>query len=160
MNILKHTLALCSAQLLTLHVFAMGSLAQTATPLPPPNSVGTCVNIVSINRIPGAGVLYKPSNVHGGRGPSFLVQNVKERTNKQVIEVRDARCQPIGTFGLFRTDQPYGSRYYSRSGGSGFDDDQLLGLAKRVGSSNILIEGVGKWILVKNPKNREGSVRK
>lgn len=122
------------------------------------NNIGTCTNIISISRL--SGVLYKPSNLHGGRGPSFLVQNAAERTNKQLIEIRDARCQLIGTFGLFRTDQPYGSRYYSRSGGSGFDDAQLLSLLKRVGSSNFLVEGVGKWILVKNPTLREGSVRK
>ncbi len=122
------------------------------------NNVGTCTNIISISRL--SGVLYKPSNLHGGRGPSFLVQNASERTNKQLIEIRDARCQLVGTFGLFRTDQPYGSRYYSRSGGSGFDDGQLLSLLKRVGSSNFLVEGVGKWILVKNPTLREGSVRK
>lgn len=119
-----------------------------------------CNNIVPITALPGAGVLYKPENIHGGRGPSFLVQNVAERTNKQTIEVRNARCELIGTFGLFRTDQPYGSRYYSRSGGTGFSDAQLLALANGVGSNAILVEGVNKWILVKNPLNREGSVRK
>lgn len=106
-------------------------------------------------------VLYKPSNLHGGRGPSFLVQNVSERTNKQVLEIRNARCEVIATIGLFRTDQPYGSRYYMRSGGTGQDADQLLALANQVGSDNILIEGVnGKWIRIKNPNLREGSVRK
>lgn len=116
--------------------------------------------VIPINSLIGNGVLYKPSNLHGGRGPSFLVQNVAERTNKQVIEVRDAACNLIGTLGLFATDQPYGSRYYSKSGGSGFEDDQLYALARQVGSSNILIEGVNKWIRVKDPRAREGSVRK
>jgi hypothetical protein len=106
-------------------------------------------------------VLYKPSNLHGGRGPSFLVQNVAERTNKQVLEIRNARCEVIATIGLFRTDQPYGSRYYMRSGGSGQDADELLRLASLVGSTNILIEGVnGKWIRIKNPNEREGTIRK
>lgn len=117
--------------------------------------------VVPINEVPGAGVLYKPANLHGGRGPSFLVQNVSQRTNKQVLEIRNARCEPIATIGLFRTDQPYGSRYYMKSGGSGQEDSQLLALANLVGSNTILIEGVnGTWIRVKNPTLREGSVRK
>lgn len=116
--------------------------------------------VVPINSISGGGVLYKPSNLHGGRGPSFLVQNVAERTGKPRIEIRNARCEVIGTLGLFATDQPYGARYYSKSGGSGLEDDQLLALARQVGSSNILIEGVNKWIRVKNPTQRDGSVRK
>ena len=117
---------------------------------------GKVVPIMSLSE-----VLYKPSNLHGGRGPSFLVQNVAERTNKQVLEIRNARCEVIATIGLFRTDQPYGSRYYMRSGGSGQDGDELLRIASLVGSTNILIEGVnGKWIRIKNPTEREGTIRK
>lgn len=117
---------------------------------------GKVVPIMSLSE-----VLYKPSNLHGGRGPSFLVQNVSQRTNKQVLEIRNARCEVIATIGLFRTDEPYGSRYYMRSGGSGQDADGLLALASQVGSTNILIEGVnGTWIRIKNPENREGTIRK
>jgi len=117
---------------------------------------GKVVPIMSLTE-----VLYKPSNLHGGRGPSFLVQNVGERTNKQTLEIRNARCEVIATIGLFRTDQPYGSRYYMRSGGTGQDADELLRLAQLVGSTNILIEGVnGKWIRIRNPNDREGTIRK
>ncbi len=116
-------------------------------------------NIVPITAF--GGVLYKPENIHGGRGPSFLVQDVSERTHKPVLEIRNARCEVIATIGLFRTDQPYGSRYYMRSGGTGQDSNQLQALASQVGSSNILIEGInGKWIRVKNPNGREGNIRK
>ena len=117
--------------------------------------------IVPINSIPGNAVLYKPSNLHGGRGPSFLVQNVAQRTLKQTLEIRNARCEPIATLGLFRTDFPYGSRYYSKSGGTGQEDAELLRLARLAGSNNILVEGVnGTWIRVRNPVEREGSVNK
>lgn len=117
--------------------------------------------VVPIGAIQDGGVLYKPENIHGGRGPSFLVQNVGQRTNKQSIEIRDANCQPIATFGLFRTDSPYGSRYYMRTGGTGQSDSELRALALRVGSTDILVEGVnGTWIRVRDPLNREGSVRK
>ncbi|MCC6953588.1 MAG: hypothetical protein IT290_05680 [Deltaproteobacteria bacterium] len=119
-----------------------------------------CPNIVPINEIPGGGVLYKSSNLHGGRGPTFIVQNVAERTNKKVIEIRNARCEPIATIGLFATDQPYGSRYYMRTGGTGQDSDELFRLAMLVGSPNILVEGVNKWIRVRNPNERDGMVHK
>lgn len=116
--------------------------------------------VVPINSIAGGGVLYKSSNLHGGRGPTFLVQNAGERTGKQVIEIRNARCEWIGSFGLYATDQPYGARYYTRSGGSAIDSNGLLAEASKVGSNNILVEGKDKWIRVKNPQNRDGSVRK
>ena len=117
---------------------------------------GRVVSIESLGR-----VLYKPSNLHGGRGPSFLVQNEAERTNKKVLKIRNARCEPIASIGLYATDQPFGSRYYMRSGGSGEDADALYALATKVGSPNILIEGVGgKWIRIQDPRLREGAVQK
>ncbi len=148
---------------------ALFSAASTAQAQAPSNKdvmdagkVGAvCETIVPINSLQNGGVLYKPENVHGGRGPSFLVQNVAERTNKQQIEVRNARCELVAYFGLFRTDQPYGSRYYMRSGGSGYSKDEMVSILSQVGSTNFLVEGTnGKWIRVKNPLNREGSVRK
>ncbi len=147
-------------------IFSIAALAVLLLPGVSHSQVGpgspgwVCDNIVPIDSIPGGGVLYKSENIHGGRGPTFLVQNVSERTNKQVIEVRNARCELIGTFGLFRTDQPYGSRYYSRTGGTGFSDTDILNIARQAGSDAILVEGLGKWVRVRNPLNREGSVRK
>lgn len=115
--------------------------------------------VVPIDSIENKGVLYKAENVHGGRGPTFLVKNAAERTGKQVIEIRDARCQVIGSFGMFVPDGMYGARYYTRTGGSGIDNQGLLEAASKVGSTNILVEGTnGKWIRVKNPMNREGSL--
>lgn len=116
--------------------------------------------IIPINEIPGGEVLYKSENIHGGRGPTFLVQNVNERTGKQVIEIRNARCEPIGSFGLYATDHPYGARYYTGTGGSGASSEDLLAAATAVGSTNILVEGKGYWVRVKTPLEREGSVTK
>ena len=139
-------------------IFSAPSFAQEAV-----NNTDTICKgkIIPIGELPGAGVLYKPANLHGGRGPSFLVQNTSQRTNKKVLEIRNARCEVIATIGLYATDQPYGSRYYMRSGGSGQEDTELLALANQVGSNSILIEGVnGTWVRIKNPTQREGSVRK
>jgi len=105
------------------------------------------------------GVLYKSENVHGGRGPTWLVKNVAERTHKKVIEIRNARCEVIGSFGMFAEDGMYGDRYYTRTGGSGIDAEGLVREGTKVGSYNILVEGVnGKWIRVKDPRNREGAL--
>jgi|GEM_PF-5633860 len=143
-----------------------GVFPAATTPVDPvdpvdPTPGGQCSNVVSIGQIPGGGVLYKPSNLHGGRGPSFLVQNVRQRTHKSVLQIRNVNCELIAKIGLYATDQPYGSRYYMRSGGTGQDAGELRRLANRAGSNNILIEGVnGTWIRVQNPENREGSVSK
>lgn len=117
----------------------------------------TCDSVVSIMNLKG--VLYKPVNKHGARGPTFLVQNPIERTGKRRLQIRDVQCRRISSFGLFNTDFPFGARYYQRSGGSRHTPKQLLSLAKKAGSTAILVEGVGgKWILVKNPRKREGII--
>lgn len=116
-----------------------------------------CSVVVSINSV--SGVLYKPTNPHGARGPTFLVQNPRERTNKRSIQVRDVSCKIIARFGLYRTDWPYGSRYYQRvSGGSYLDARSLLRLARKAGSSAILVESRAKWLKINNPLLRQGSV--
>ena len=121
-----------------------------------PASNSGCRNVVSISSL--TNVLYKPVNEHGGRGPSLLVQNSGERTGKSKVEIRDANCKAIASLGLYATDQPYGARYYSRSGGSGHSAEQLLSLARRAGQSYILIEGRNKWIKINNPTQRQGDV--
>lgn len=160
----------CTLLFLLLVVFAHKSVAD---PLVDQSSIlksswaesvcaGKVVSIDALNTNVGVtgGVLYKAENVHGSRGPTFLVQNPTERTGKQVIEIRNARCEPIATLGLFATDQPYGARYYSLTGGSGHDAESLYNLGSLVGSTNILVEGLNKWILVHNPFERDGDIRK
>ena len=121
------------------------------------SSSGECANVVSVGRL--GGVLYKPVNLHGGRGPTLIVKNTSQRTYKSRLQIRNMKCQQIATIGLFTTDKIYGSRYYMKSGGTGQTAGQLLELAKRAGSNSILIEGVrGSWIKIANPLNREGGL--
>ena len=122
----------------------------------PSVSAGACTNIVSISALKG--VLYKPINEHGGRGPTLIVKNTGERTGKKRIEIRDINCKPIGALGLFATDTQYGARYYSKSGGSGHTHTQLHALALKAGSTNVLIEGKGKWIKINDPEDRQGAL--
>lgn len=131
-------------------------LLLVVTPSYSQTSTTICSTVVSINSLDG--VLYKPENLHGARGPTFLVQNPAERTNKKRLQVRDTNCKLISTFGLFRTDFPYGARYYQKSGGSNHNARKLRQLAKKSGTGGILIEGLKKWILVKDPTKREGVI--
>jgi hypothetical protein len=140
--------ALCLIVLRLIMAEPSSAFAQSAT---------DCSNQVSIMDL--RGVLYKPVNEHGGRGPSFLVQNPIERTGKKRLEIRDVNCKLISRFGLYATDFPFGARYYEKSGGGKHDAKALLKLAKKAGSRSILVQGVdGKWIVVRDPTRREGKI--
>lgn len=116
-----------------------------------------CSKRISIDSI--IGVLYKSENLHGARGPTWLVQNPHYRTNKRKIQIRDIKCNLISSFGLYATDFPYGARYYQKSGGSKHSAKQLKSLARRAGSSAILVEGTkGTWIVVNDPTKRQGTI--
>ena len=117
---------------------------------------GECANAVSISSLNS--VLYKPINEHGGRGPTLIVKNPAERTGKNRLEIRDINCKPIAALGLQAVDGQYGARYYSKSGGSGHIHTQLRDMALQAGSTEILIEGKGKWIKINNPVNRQGAL--
>ncbi len=119
-------------------------------------SVGRCGLTLSIDKV--SWVLYKPSNLHGGRGPTFLVQDPAERTGKRRLQIKDINCKTISYFGLYATDRPYGARYYQASGGSRHTAQQLYRLATKAGSSTILVEGKGKWVAVNDPRLRQGRV--
>ncbi len=116
-----------------------------------------CAEKVSIDDLNG--VLYKPDNLHGARGPTFLVQNAYERTKKKRIVIRDVNCKIISQFGLYATDWPYGARYYQKSGGGKHSASQLYRLAKLAGSSNIFVEGTkGRQIVITDPRKRQGTI--
>jgi len=116
-----------------------------------------CGTVVSIDAV--RWVLYKPSNLHGGRGPTFLVQNPSERTGKNRLEIRDVNCKVIAYFGLWAVDAPYGARYYQGiPRGSRFSAKKLAQAASRAGSSAILVQGKGKLIKIDDPRKRQGAV--
>lgn len=122
------------------------------------------------------GILYKSSNVHGGRGMTFIVQNKNEKDSQIVArEVRDIKCNKIAKFGLWREKAsahrfpycPYGTRYYMEKtpNASGFTPKQMYKKALKGGSTAILVKlkdlknEKDRWMLVKNPlASREGSV--
>lgn len=134
-----------------------GQVSAAAKLIDSKGDFGACENVVSISNLPG--VLYKPINEHGGRGPTLIIKAKSRRTGKSTLEIRDSNCNKIGALGLQSAEGPYGERFYSRTGKGGkHSHTQLRDLAQRTGSTNILIEGKGIWILVNNPVNRQGKL--
>lgn len=128
----------------------VGVLAKSEAPV-------DCSNRVLVSS--SDGILYKPSNEHGARGPTLLVQNTQERTGKRSLQVRTVTCKIIGRLGLWAVDFPYGARYYSKAkGGSADDQNSLWRKARKGGSTHLLIEGKGKWLEIPNPRKRAGAV--
>ena len=122
-------------------------------------SITACGRIVPITE--AGQILYKPTNVHGGRGPTFLVQNYDEQTGRKRREIRRATdCKRIGYFGLWSIGWPYGERYYQRApGGSRLSAKDLYTKAGGRRKSAILVQGInGRWIRIANPLKREGEV--
>lgn len=121
------------------------------------SSVGSCTNITSISDLPG--ILYKPINEHGGRGPTMIFQAKQHRTGKSSLEIRDSNCVVIGRLGLQSAVGQYGERFYSRSGnGTKYSHTELHNLAiKSAGSPTVLIQGKGDlWIKINDPEDRQG----
>lgn len=129
-----------------------GSSSSGVSPVPP----ASCSRVVDISSL--RNVLYKPSNVHGGRGMTMLFQNKAEKTGKRKIQMRNCACtKTVGNFGLYADDYPYGERFYQQTGGSG---NQVSEIIRKLGGVCMLVEGRGKWIKVANINNRSGSISK
>lgn len=104
---------------------------------------------------------YKPTNVHGGRGPSLIIgcQNRRSWPAGRSLTILNAKGKRIGAFGLYDAGHyPYGRRYYTGvPGGSYSSATALLSGAKGGGSSNIFIKINAKvCVKVITPTGTEG----
>lgn len=122
-------------------------------------ATATCTNVAALST--AHGVLYKDSNLHGGRGLTALYQNPNERTGTRKIEIRTVNaCSLIGTLGLYKCDSPYGCRYYAAYGSSP-TKSKLVAAARKDGSTNVLLQGKGgKWWSLPANSSRGGQVNK
>ncbi len=123
-------------------------------------------------------VLYKESNLHGGRGPTLILSffyraanNGFPRQRGENYLIYDRHGALIGSFGNYAIDSPFGSRNYTGVSGGSFDSARSLYRdALRAGSSNIYIDVSPNqnskkpsrnqktcW-LVHDPRSREGGV--
>ena len=133
---------------------------------------GLCLNVAAAHAedvVPGCTTVvslpgywkYKPTNVHGGRGPSFILGCQAKRTwpSGRVLTILNAKGKRIGAFGLYDPGHyPYGRRYYTGvPGGSYTSASGLLTGARKGGSSNMFIKvSATKCVKVKTPTGTEG----
>jgi len=106
-------------------------------------------------------ILYKDSNLHGGRGRTFLDQDHRFGGVRR-LNVAGTNQKIISCFGLYACDQPYGCRYYQAMCGDGLAKSQLVAKARQNGgSSTVLVgDGSGRCFSFDSGASRVGSVRK
>lgn len=120
-----------------------------------------------ITRLPSQH-LYKPTNEHGGRGPSLIAgwDNSGAWPPCVSLNIYNRRGKTIGRFGCYDPgSMPWGRRFYTGvAGGSYTSAAGLLQGARSAKSTEILIDvslaqNKGLCWRVGNPMSREGSVR-
>lgn len=135
-------------------------------------TVSDCSNrVLLVGKNAEPGLLYKNSNVHGGRGFTFIIQPKKWRDYSGRRMLLDSQCNFLGYIGFWREVPstprrllycPYGTRYYSLApGGSKFSTTRLRNKAReKTGSSVVLIQlKNNRWAVVPDPTQpRYGSV--
>ncbi len=119
--------------------------------------------IIELAKFKEGGILYKPDNVHGGRGATLIIQNFKYWYGGKKKRIFDSKCSKvIGAFGWWNLGFPYGERYYSRYVRGSWDSGASLArkayraTRKRGG---LVIISRKFAIRVKNFRYRDGFVR-
>jgi len=137
------------------------TLTPTRTPTATP--VTRCKNTVDLGKFRQGGILYKPDNVHGGRGAPLIIQNFKYWYGGRSKKIYDSKCRKvIGRFGFWSLGFPYGERYYSRYIRGSWDSGASLArkayraTRKRGG---IVVINKRFSVRVKDFRFREGFVR-
>ena len=125
-----------------------------------------CPNIIDL--VPGMNIKYKSQNVHGGRGPSFILgceSNSKQywpATNYLAnYPIFSVKGNEIGRFVVFdHGNRPYGNRSYTGlPGGYPGDSDTLINSALADGSTEIYINVKSNICFkVNNPKVDQGTI--
>ena len=122
-----------------------------------PTSI-TCDSVTPVSSL--SNILFKNSNLHGGRGRTFLDQD-RQFKGKRTLWVARLDGKVISCFGLYRCDYPYGCRYYQAMCGDRTSNSSLTRSARKGGSSIALVgTGKGQCFSIDTSLARDGSVRK
>ena len=118
----------------------------------------SCSSVTDIGGL--SNILYKSSNLHGGRGRSFLDQDHRFGGVRKLL-VAGSNGKVIGCFGLYACDQPFGCRYYQAMCGDATSNSVFAANAAQNGGTRVLV-GTGTGMCFSFPANvsRYGSVRK
>ena len=123
---------------------------------------------VIIDLLPGMNIKYKSENLHGGRGPSWLMgcqSNSRQfwppNNYLQPIPIYSIKGNEIGRFIVFEhRRRPYGTRAYSGlPGGYPPDSSTLTNSALADGSTNIFVNPDGTACFkVETPLESQGTI--
>jgi|GEM_PF-4621296 len=119
----------------------------------------TCTSVTDIKSIPN--ILYKNSNVHGGRGRTFLDQGRRLR-GVRTLRVAGMNGTIYSCFGLYKCDSPFGCRYYQAMCRDSLSNSQFAARAQANGGTFYALVGAGNGPCFKILTNvsRYGNVRK
>ena len=144
-------------------VVALSSLALSAG-VAKADLAAVCPTIINLRN--GMDIKYKSENVHGGRGPSFLLGcqafPKSHWPRRKRFPVYNANGTQIGRFVTYAAGiHVYGWRAYTGlPGGSPRTADELLRRTQGTGTTNIYINTRGGTCFkVKNPTVNQGTIR-
>lgn len=114
-----------------------------------------CKKVIDIRTLPN--VLYKDSNIHGGRGRTWIdsegrlgrarlltiAKIVKGKKNKKTGKRTRTKYVKVGCFGLFACDAPYGCRYYQAMCKDPISNSELERRTNTRGTNNMAVVGNG-----------------
>lgn len=145
-------------------IFALATVAQaerftrTAKGVRSRANKVTCTQVVQVSS--QRNILYKSSNLHGGRGRTFLDQD-HQCGGARRLTVAGTNKTPFACFGLYACDHPYGCRYYQALCGDGLSNTQFSSRARQNGGSSVAYVACGRKCFAFDSKlSRVGSVRK
>lgn len=150
------TLAVCTPA----HAERFAHVARKANQKPAKANTLTCKKIVDVGTL--RNLLYKNSNLHGGRGRSFLDQD-HQLGGVRTLKVAGTNGKIFSCFGLWACDHPYGCRYYQAMCGDSLSNASFAAKARQNGGSNFALVGNGNGktcFKINAASARYGSVRK
>lgn len=119
----------------------------------------TCTSIKDLSK--QRNVLYKNSNLHGGRGRTFLDQD-RQLKGVRRLKVSGTDGTVFSCFGLYACDRPFGCRYYQATCGDKLSNAKFAAKARLYGGTTTVYVGKGNGVCYSfnATKSRVGSVRK
>lgn len=118
-----------------------------------------CTTVTDINTLND--ILYKSSNLHGGRCGTWLDQDHR-LGGSRTLRVAGTNKTIFGCFGLYACDRPYGCRYYQRMCGTCLSKSQIAAKARANGGTTTAYvgNGNGRCYSFNANTDRYGRVRK
>jgi len=153
----KLCLIAISMALFSLQAFALDHRGHFSEPASKKVS-SSCSKTIDMGGVPN--MLFKNSNVHGGRGRSLLDQG-HSFGGTRTLRVLGANNKQIGCFGLWACDHPFGCRYYQAMCHDSLSNSAFLSAARKNGGTTVYVtNGSGRCYSFPASSARYGHVFK